>query len=217
LNSPSYIAIEGPIGVGKTSFARLLASEMNARLVLENADENPFLREFYKDRAGRAFQTQLYFLLSRYRQQESEFSQFDLFGPKLVISDYIFSKDRIFASQNLEENELAVYDQVYSLLSPRVKKPDKVVYLQADDDTLMERIKRRDRDFERRISKDYISQINEAYNRFFFGYSDTPLLVVQTRDIDFVRDPSELRDLIRQVGRAGPGTLYYRPMPGTFG
>ena len=217
MNSPGYIAIEGPIGVGKTSFASLIAEEMHARLVLEEPDENPFLMDFYKDRQGRAFQTQLYFLLSRFRQQEAEFSQPDLFGPKVVISDYIFAKDRIFASQNLDDNELALYDQVYSLLEPRVQKPDRVVYLQADVDTLMERIRRRDRDFERRISREYVTAINEAYNRFFFNYSDTPLLVVQTADIDFVRDLAGLKDLVRQINRGGAGTLYYRPMPASPG
>jgi len=214
--SPRYIAVEGPIGVGKTSFVRLLAEEMNARLVLEDVEQNPFLREFYDDRAARAFQTQMFFLLSRFRQQQAEFSQYDLFS-RGVISDYIFAKDRIFAYQNLDENELALYEQVYALLEPKVTKPDLVVYLQAATDTLMKRIRLRDREFERRVSYEYIDSINESYNRFFFNYSDTPLLVVQTSDIDFVRDPSELRDLIKQINRAGQGTLYYRPMSGTGG
>ncbi len=214
MKDPRYIAVEGPIGVGKTSFARLLAEETKARLILEEAEDNPFLREFYKDRAGAAFQTQMFFLLSRYKQQQAEFRQFDLFN-RNVVSDYIFAKDRIFAHLNLDDNELMLYGQIYSLLEPKTVKPDLVIYLQADSKTLMERIRLRGRDYEGGMTAEYVEGLNEAYNRFFFNYSDTPLLVIQTSEIDFVKDRAGLQDLMRQIDRAGSGTLYYRPMPGT--
>lgn len=212
MSIPKFIAVEGPVGVGKTSVVRLIAEHTGARTVLEDVEENPFLREFYKDTRGKAFQTQLFFLLSRYRQQQVEFRQFDLFA-KGVISDYLFAKDRIFAYQTLDEHELPLYEQVYSLLEQDVPKPDLVIYLQASTETLMERIKKRDREYERRVSPEYIGGINEAYNRFFFNYTETPLLVIQTSGIDFVKSADALHDLMRQIDRAGPGTLYYRPMP----
>jgi len=212
LKTPAYIAVEGPIGVGKTSLVRLIAEETGARVVLEDVDENPFLREFYRDIKDKAFQTQLFFLLSRYRQQQIEFRQFDLFS-KGVVSDYLFSKDRIFAYQNLDENELKIYEQVYSLLEQGVPRPDLVIYLQADTDALMERIRRRDREYERRVTREYIDELNKAYNRFFFQYGETPLLVIQTSDVDFIKSREALTDLIRQIERSGHGTLYYRPMP----
>jgi len=212
LKTPAYIAVEGPVGVGKTSLVRLIAEETGARVVLEDVDENPFLREFYRDMKGKAFQTQLFFLLSRYRQQQIEFRQFDLFS-KGVVSDYLFSKDRIFAYQNLDENELKLYEQVYSRLEQGVPRPDLVIYLQAETDTLMDRIRGRDREYERRMSREYIDELNKAYNRFFFQYGETPLLVIQTSDVDFIKSREALTDLVRQVERAGPGTLYYRPMP----
>jgi deoxyadenosine/deoxycytidine kinase len=212
LSIPKYIAVEGPIGVGKTSVVRLIAEHTGARTVLEDVEENPFLREFYKDTRGKAFQTQIFFLLSRYRQQQVEFRQFDLFA-KGVISDYLFAKDRIFAYQTLDEHEVPLYEQVYSLLEQDVPKPDLVIYLQASTEALMERIRKRDREYERKVSQEYIGGINEAYNRFFFNYTDTPLLVIQTSGIDFVKSADALHDLMRQIDKAGPGTLYYRPMP----
>lgn len=212
MSEPRYIAVEGPIGVGKTSLVKLIAEQTGARLVLEDVEENPFLREFYRDVKGKAFQTQLFFLLSRYRQQQLEFGQFDLFA-KGVISDYLFAKDRIFAHINLDDNELALYEQVYGLLEQKVSKPDLVIYLQADTAALMERIRKRDRDYERRVAPDYINAVNEGYNRFFFNYTDTPLLVIQTTGVDFVKSNDALMDLMRQIDRAGSGTLYYRPLP----
>ncbi|HEX9861311.1 MAG TPA: deoxynucleoside kinase [Nitrospirota bacterium] len=212
MSIPKYIAVEGPIGVGKTSVVRLIAEHTGARTVLEDVEENPFLREFYKDTRGKAFQTQIFFLLSRYRQQQVEFRQFDLFA-KGVISDYLFAKDRIFAYQTLDEHEVPLYEQVYSLLEQDVPKPDLVIYLQASTEALMERIRKRDREYERKVSQEYIGGINEAYNRFFFNYTDTPLLVIQTSGIDFVKSADALHDLMRQIDKAGPGTLYYRPMP----
>jgi len=213
LNKARYIAVEGPIGVGKTSLAKLLAEELDARTVLEEVDENPFLGEFYDDRRGKAFQVQMFFLLSRYRQQNIEFVQFDLFS-KGVVADYIWAKDRIFAYQNLDENELRIYDELYGLLARNIPKPDLVIYLQASTETLMERIRRRSRDVEKKITRSYVNDINEAYNRFFFHYTETPLLIVQTTDTDYIKNPHALQDLVKAIGRVGGGTLYYRPLAG---
>lgn len=205
-----YIAIEGPIGVGKTSLAKLLAKEFDAQTILETSEENPFLSEFYADRKRMAFQTQIFFLLSRYRQQQELFQQ-DLFN-KITIIDYIFARDRIFAYLNLDENELALYEQIYSLLHERIPKPDLVIYLSASTDTLIERISLRGRDFEKNISMDYVEELNQAFNRFFFHYSETPLLVINTSEIDFVRHPGDLKDLVKQIRSMKKGTQYYVPM-----
>jgi len=212
LSFPRYIAVEGPIGVGKTSLAKLLAEELDARTVLEEVDENPFLGEFYENRRAKAFQVQMFFLLSRWRQQNVEFVQFDLFS-KGVVADYIWAKDRIFAYQNLDENELRIYDELYRLLAANIPKPDLVIYLQASTDTLVERIRKRARSSEKKISTAYVNAINEAYNKFFFHYNDTPLLIVQTTDIDYIKSPDALQDLIKAIGRVGGGTLYYSPIP----
>jgi deoxyadenosine/deoxycytidine kinase len=211
LSNPRYIAVEGPIGVGKTSFAKLLAEELDARTVLEEVDENPFLGEFYDNRRGKAFQVQMFFLLSRYRQQNMEFIQFDLFS-KGVVADYLWAKDRIFAYQNLDDNEIKIYDELYRLLSRNIPRPDLVIYLQASTETLVERIKKRGRGIEKKISPDYVNSINEAYNKFFFHYGDTPLLIVQTTDIDYIKNPDALKDMIKAIGRVGGGTLHYRPI-----
>lgn len=204
-----YIVIEGPIGVGKTSLATLLAPELNARLVFERAEENPFLTDFYQDPARFRFQTQIFFLMSRFSQQE-EFSQHDLFH-QVTISDYLFAKDRIFAYLNLNDQELALYEQIYRMIEPKVVRPDLVIFLQADTETILRRIKQRARSFERNVSRDYIEAVNEAYNHYFFRYSETPLLVINTSDIDFVHNPDDLDDLIRQVLSMREGTLYYVP------
>ncbi len=205
-----YIAIEGPIGVGKTSLAKLLAKEFDAQTILETSKENPFLSEFYADRKRMAFQTQIFFLLSRYRQQQELFQQ-ELFN-KTTIIDYIFARDRIFAYLNLDDNELALYEQIYSLLHERIPKPDLVIYLSASTDTLLERIESRGRDFEKNISKDYMEELSQAFNRFFFHYSETPLLVINTSEIDFVKNPGDLKDLAKQIRTMKKGTQYYVPM-----
>ena len=204
-----YVVIEGPLGVGKTSLATLLAPELNARLVFERAEENPFLTDFYQDPARFRFQTQIFFLMSRFAQQE-EFSQHDLFH-KVTISDYLFAKDRIFAYLNLNDHELALYEQIYRMIEPKIVRPDLVIFLQADTETILRRIKQRARSFERNVSRDYIEAVNEAYNHYFFRYSETPLLVINTSDIDFVHNPEDLEDLIRQVLSMREGTLYYVP------
>ncbi|NOY76756.1 MAG: deoxynucleoside kinase [Calditrichaeota bacterium] len=206
----SYIAIEGVIGAGKTSLAHLLARRLNGRLVLEKHDENPFLVDFYKDPARFAFQTQMFFLLSRYRQQ-LDLQQQDLFQ-RVIISDYIFQKDRIFASLTLEDREFVLYEKVATLLEREIVAPDLVIYLQANTKRLMMNIKRRGRSYEKNISEDYIRALVEAYNRFFFHYTDTPLLVVNMDGIDFVHDEGQLENLIQQILLPLGGTKYYNPM-----
>jgi deoxyguanosine kinase len=204
-----YIVVDGPLGVGKTSLATLLAPELNARLIFERAEENPFLTDFYRDPARFRFQTQIFFLMSRFAQQE-EFGQHDLFN-QVMISDYLFAKDRIFAYLNLNENELALYEQIYRMIEPKVVRPDLVIFLQADTETILRRIRQRARPFEKNVDRDYIEAVNDAYNHFFFRYSETPLLVINTSDIDFVHNPEDLDDLIRQVVGMREGTLYYVP------
>jgi deoxyadenosine/deoxycytidine kinase len=205
-----HIAIEGPIGVGKTSLVRALAEKSNAHVVMENVD-NPFLKDFYEERAGAAFRVQLFFLLNRY-QQQLELAQRNLFQ-QVTISDYIFAKDKLFAYLNLTDNELLVYDRLYGLLEPQVPKQDLVIYLHATTDVLLARIKSRRRDFEREISADYINQVNEAYNHFFFHYKDTPLLVIDTSHIDFVHETADLDDLVERIASMGRGVQYYKPLP----
>lgn len=207
-----YIAVEGPIGVGKTSLARLLAAEFNGRLVLEEVEENPFLARFYEDADKYALPVQLYFLLTRYNQQRT-LSQQDLFT-QTTVSDYLFAKDRIFAAQNLAPDELALYDNVYRLLDERMAKPDLVVFMAARIDVLAERLRKRNREFERDISMAYLEQIAAAYREFFFNYDEAPLLVVETSAIDFVADSNDLRDLIREIARAGQGTQHFVPRKG---
>jgi len=205
-----YIVTEGPIGVGKTSLTMLLAEELGARLILEQAEENPFLTQFYKDPSRYRFQTQMFFLLSRFSQQK-EMAQPDLFS-RIMISDYLFNKDRIFAYVNLDDNELPLYEQFYKILEPKIVQPDLVIFLQADTDTLLRRIKQRGRSFEKEIGPDYISAVNEAYNQFFFRYTDTPLLVINTSDIDFVHRREDLDDLLKQILGMKQGTQYYVPV-----
>lgn len=205
-----YIVIEGPIGVGKTSLATLLSKELNARLILEKAEENPFLTSFYKDQQRHAFQTQIFFLMCRYKQQQ-ELAQQDLFK-RATISDYLFDKDRIFAYLNLNENELALYEQIFNLLDARITKPDLVIYLQAEVGILLERIKRRGREYEKELASKYLEDLNEAYNHYFFQYSESPLLVIQTTSIDFVKSRADLDDLIKQITLMKKGTQHYIPL-----
>lgn len=205
-----YLVIEGVIGAGKTSLARMLTERLQAKLVLEEVEENPFLKDFYKDRVRFGFQTQMHFLFSRYQQQR-DLKQTDLFSDRLV-ADYLFQKDRIFASLNLAGREMQLYERLVGWLEMDVVKPDVVVYLQATTETLMERIARRDRPFERDMQRDYIAELNDAYNRFFFHYSDTPLLVVDTNAIDFVNQPDDYEDLVKRILSHTQGTLYYRPI-----
>jgi deoxyadenosine/deoxycytidine kinase len=205
-----YIGVEGVIGVGKTSLSRMLAERLQARLVLEEVEENPFLKDFYRDRARFAFQTQMHFLFSRYQQQRG-LGQTELFS-ECMVADYLFAKDRIFARLNLSERELALYERLVGWLELDVVKPDVVVYLQAGADTLMERIAKRGRQFEKDMERDYIEQLVEAYNHFFFHYADAPLLVVNTNAIDFVNNPDDFEDLLKRILSHGGGTVYYTPI-----
>jgi len=205
-----YIVVEGPIGVGKTSLCNLVAERFNARRVLEVWEENPFLSNFYADRQKYAFQTQLFFLLSRFKQQQELFQQ-DLFS-SVTVSDYLFAKDRIFACLTLDTHELALYDRVFEALGARVAKPDLVIYLQANLDVLLHRIKRRGREFERKFDPGYLQELVHAYNDFFSHYTDTPLLVVNTSDIDFVNNEADREGLMAAVLKARQGgTHHYAP------
>lgn len=204
-----YIAVEGPIGVGKTTLAKLLAKKLGATLMLEDI-QNPFLPDFYSGKKGASFQCQLFFLLTRYQQQQ-QLVQRSLFDSRIV-GDYIPRKDKIFAHLNLNDSELVLYEKIYSLLMEPLPKPDAVIYLQATTDTLTKRIRSRSRDYEKRISDEYINQLNQAYNFFFFHYQETPLLIVNTNDIDFERNTGELDHLLDQVNRLERGVLLYAPL-----
>jgi deoxyadenosine/deoxycytidine kinase len=204
-----YIVVEGPIGVGKTSLSNILAERLGGRRILEVVEENPFLSSFYADRQKFAFQTQVFFLLSRFRQQQELFQQ-DLFR-SVTVSDYLFDKDRIFANLTLASDELGLYDRVFEALGPRVTKPDLVIYLQARLDVLLQRIKKRGREFERKFDVGYLESLVHAYNDFFFHYTETPLLVVNTSDIDFVNHEADREDLLQAIRKAKPGTQHYLP------
>jgi len=203
------IAVEGPIGVGKTSFVELLARKFEATKVLEKID-NPFLTDFYNDKPGAAFQAQLFFMLSRNKQLQ-ELAQRDLFQ-QITICDYIFPKDKIFAYLNLDDSELLIYDKLYPMLEAQVPKPDLVIYLQASTRVLIERIRGRNRDYEARVSEEYINEVNKAYNYYFFHYSQTPLLVIDTSSIDFVHQEEHLDELVGQIRKMDRGVQYYRPL-----
>jgi deoxyadenosine/deoxycytidine kinase len=204
-----HIAIEGPIGVGKTSLVQLLADRFEGVMVLEDIT-NPFLPAFYEGRPGAAFQVQIYFLLSRFQQQR-EIKQMNLFQ-RLVLADYSFPKDRIFAYLNLEDNDLRIYEKLFPVLEQEVPRPDLVIYMQASLPVLLERIQRRGRDFEKSIDSDYLERLGEAYSYYFFHYRETPLLVVNTDDIDFVHNPADLDALVEQITRCRRGTQVYVPI-----
>lgn len=204
-----HVAVEGPIGVGKTSLVDLLAKRFRGTRVLEDVD-NPFLAEFYKDKRGAAFRCQLFFLLSRYDQQRAV-AQRDLFT-ELVLADYTFQKDKIFAYLTLEDSELMIYNRLYDVLIESVPKPDLVVYLQANLETLLKRIKRRGRGYEKAISPAYLQELSDAYAHYFYRYDETPLLVVNTNGIDFVHTPEHFENLVEQIRNAQKGTQYYAPL-----
>jgi len=205
-----YIALEGPIGVGKTSLAQMLSRELSTRLVLEDFEDNPFLSDFYNDPERFAFQTQLFFLLQRYRQQQ-ELRQVDMFQ-KLLVTDYMFVKDRLFASLNLNEKEMQLYDTVANLLERNVIKPDLVIYLQADTDLLIENIAKRGRRMEKNITWEYIDALNQVYTEYFFRYQETPLVIINTNNIDFVNNENDLKEVINYIRQPVSGTKFFNPV-----
>ena len=210
MERPRYIAVEGPVGSGKTALAQALAERLGARLVVESAEENPFLRGFYADRRKYAFQAQLFFLLSRFQQQQALFQQ-DLFS-RSTVADYLFARDRIFAALTLAPEELGLYERVYELLGPRVVRPDLVVYLQARTDVLLARVRRRGRDFERAIDAPWLEALAKAYNEYFFHYDETPLLVVNASDIDLEGSAGDVEALLAVIRKHRKGRQHYVPL-----
>ncbi|UCF63599.1 MAG: deoxynucleoside kinase [bacterium] len=198
-----YIAIEGVIGAGKTSLAHPLLQKLGGRLVLEEFEENPFLEDFYQDPEHYAFQTQIFFLLSRYRQQE-QIMQYDLFEKK-IIADYMFVKDRIFATLNLNEKEMTLYNMLARILEKRIVKPDLAIYLKASTKKLMHNIRKRNRPYERQIKEDYIDALNNLYEEFFWNYSSTPLLIINTENLDFVNNENHLNQILVEISRHRSG------------
>lgn len=205
-----YIAIEGVIGAGKTSLAKKIKEKLNAELILEQFETNPFLEKFYSDRKRFAFQTQMFFLINRYKQQE-ELNQENLFT-EYIVSDYAFEKDRIFAYLNLNGEELNLYEGLFPLLSRNLRKPDLVVFLQSSIERLMFNIKKRNRRIERNLTRNYIEELSEAYNHFFFRYNSTPLLIVNSTEIDFVNSENDFDELFKQIFREDRGIIeYFKP------
>jgi deoxyguanosine kinase len=205
---PRYIAVEGPIGVGKSSLAHILGETLSARVILdERPQENPFLGAFYKDRRRHAMSTQLFFLLQRYAQQ-GELAQGDLFS-RNIVTDYIFAKDRLFALLNLSADEMALYDRIYQMLRLRTVTPDLVVYLQARTDVLMDRIHGRGRAEEKPIRAEYVQELAASYADYFFSYKEGPLLIVNANDIDFVGNPEHRRELLEVIEKAPAGTSHW--------
>lgn len=206
-NEVRYIAIEGVIGSGKTALARKIRERLNAELILEQFEANPFLEKFYSDRKRFAFQTQMFFLVNRFKQQQ-ELNQENLFT-QYYVCDYIFEKDKIFAYLNLSGEELKLYESIFPLLARNLRKPDLVVFLQSGPERLMFNIRKRNRRIERNLSKSYISELSEAYNHFFFRYNTTPLLIVNSSDIDFVNKEDDFNELFRQIFRDDRAFIEY--------
>lgn len=210
LHDIKYIAIEGVIGAGKTSLAKKLSERLESELVLEQFEANPFLEKFYSDRKRFAFQTQMFFLINRYKQQE-QLGQENLFT-EFIVSDYLFEKDRIFAYLNLSGEELKLYESIFPLLSRSLRKPDLVVFLQSSVDRLMYNIKKRSRKIERNLTRSYIEELSEAYTHFFFRYNNTPLLIVNSTDLDFVSNERDFSELYKQIFRKDRGVKeYFKP------
>ena len=205
-----FIAIEGCIGAGKTSLVNLLGKQFDAQVVRELDSENPFISKFYQDRDSFGFQTQVFFLLNRYKQYTG-LSQRDLFS-SVVLVDYLFHRDRLFASLNLKDQELKLYDQIYSLLSNKVPKPDLVIFLQASTDILRSRVEKRGREYEAYMDPSYLDSVNKSFNNYFFYYAETPLLVINTNEIDFVDKKCDLDELIIKINNHKVGREYYNPL-----
>lgn len=202
-----YIAIEGVIGAGKTSLAQKLSEKLGANLILEQFEDNPFLEKFYDDRKRYAFQTQMFFLINRYKQQQ-QLNQQELFS-KYIVSDYIFEKDRIFAYLNLSGEEIKLYESLFPLLERDIPKPDLVIFLQSSIDRLLANVKNRGRKIEKNLTRGYLTELSEAYNNFFFKYNNTPLLIVNTTDIDFVNREEDFNELYMQIFREDRGFIEY--------
>lgn len=207
--SLEYIAIDGVIGVGKSTLTDMLVERFKGKAVYEEVEENPFLADFYIDPKRFAFQTQMFFLLSRYRQQQ-EIPQRELFH-QFIVADYTFWKDKIFAHLNLEDRELFLYEKVANLLERDIPKPDLVVYLKSTPERLMKNIKKRGRSFERNISFDYIQSLNKAYNNFFNHYNETPLLIINTTQMDFVNNANDFKEIVRLILSNIKGSFIYNP------
>ncbi|MDF1630450.1 MAG: deoxynucleoside kinase [Alcanivoracaceae bacterium] len=206
---PRYIVVEGPIGVGKTSLARKLAMTFNVEMLLEQAEENPFLARFYQSPSQYALQTQLFFLFQR-TEQVRALAQNELFSP-VRVSDFLLQKDRLFAELNLDQDEFTLYDNVYRHLAPQTPKPDLVIYLQAPSQVLLQRIQRRGLSHEKSISADYLNRLNEAYARFFHFYDEAPLLIVNAADIDPIHRDDDYAQLLRRVLDIRSGRHYFNP------
>ncbi|MBZ5535725.1 MAG: deoxynucleoside kinase [Acidobacteriia bacterium] len=206
---PRYIAIEGPIHVGKSRLVEILAERVHARRILDCRD-NPFLRDFYEDRAGAGFASQMYFLMQRYKLLK-EFDSSASYA-STILSDFIFERDKIFAFINLGDEELRIYEQYFSLLSEQLPKPDLVIYLQTTTEALMRRIEKSEKNFEGQISFDYLTEVVKAFDHFFFHYSATDLLVINTAEIDFVERNEDLNDLLHRLQQPVKGTQYYLPL-----
>ena len=210
LLEPRFIAVEGCIGAGKTSLVSLLGEQFDAQVIREMDEGNPFISKFYQDRESFGFQAQVFFLLNRYNQYMG-LAQRDLFS-SVVLVDYLFQRDRLFAALNLKDQELKLYDQIYSLLSNKVPKPDLVIFLQASTDVLRLRVEKRGREYEAFMDPDYLDNVNKSFNNFFFYYSETPLLVINTNEIDFVEKKCDLEQLIIKVNSHKIGREYYNPL-----
>ena len=209
-NSISYIAIEGVIGAGKTSIAAMLAERLNAKLILENFEENPFLERFYENPEEYAFRTQMFFLIERYSQLK-QMHQKELFQTHIV-SDYIFEKDKIFAYMNLSDDELKVYEQVVQALDRNIPAPDLVIYLQSSHERLMSNIRKRDRKVERNLNGEYIENLNEAYNYFFSRYKAARVMIVNCDEVDFVNNPGDFEGLLNEIFAPDASAVkYYNP------
>ena len=209
---PRYIVIEGPIGVGKTSLAKRLAEDFGGDLLLEGAEENPFLERFYRNPRHTALPTQLFFLFQRARQMQ-ELRQSDMFAP-VRVGDFLLEKDRLFAQLTLDDDELNLYEQIYANLTLDAPRPDLVIYLQAPVEVLLERVKKRGRNFERFIETNYLERLVEAYTRFFYYYADSPLLIVNATEIDLVEKEKDYELLVEQLKKVRSGRHYFNP--GTF-
>ena len=212
MTSPhDFIVIEGPLGVGKTSLAQRLSASFGSDLLLEDADENPFLERFYQNPRSVALQTQLFFLFQRARQMQ-ELRQSDLFQP-VRVADFILEKDRLFAELNLDEEEFKLYDQVYEHLTINAPLPDLVIYLQAPAEILLKRVAKRGRAYEQDLQHDYLIRLNEAYTRFFYDYNASPLLIVNAAEIDFVDNEEDYQMLLDYVCKITRGRHYLNPTP----